>query len=74
MAMTNKLSEVVKTFIDKEPGKFPVVEIEFKFMRYRLTIDNIDIAEKLKELSYMKYGVAREDVEADIMERFRGNR
>lgn len=50
MAMTNKLSEVVKTFIDKEPGKFPVVEIEFKFMRYRLTIDNIDIAEKLKEL------------------------
>ena len=31
-------------------------------------------AEKLKELSYMKYGVPREEVEAEIMERFRGNR
>ena len=50
MAMTNKLSEVVKTFIDKELGKFPVIEIEFKFMRYRLTIDNIEVAEKIKEL------------------------
>lgn len=31
-------------------------------------------AEKLKELSYLKYGVAREEVEAEIMERFRANK
>lgn len=31
-------------------------------------------AEKLKELSYLKYGVAREEVESEIMERYRGTK
>jgi hypothetical protein len=31
-------------------------------------------AEKLKELSYLQYGVAREEIEAEIMERYRSSR
>jgi hypothetical protein len=31
---------------------------------------NMDIAEKVKELSYLKYGRPREEVEAEIMARF----
>lgn len=33
-----------------------------------------NFAEKLKELSYMKYGIAREEVESEIMERYRGTK
>ncbi|MHB1118134.1 MAG: type IV secretory system conjugative DNA transfer family protein, partial [Minisyncoccota bacterium] len=33
---------------------------------------NPALAEKLKELSYLKYGVPREEVEAEILVRFRG--
>ncbi|MEA3399265.1 MAG: TraM recognition domain-containing protein [Patescibacteria group bacterium] len=32
-----------------------------------------DAVEKIKELSYLKYGRPREDVEAEIMKRFKGN-
>lgn len=34
---------------------------------------NPDLAEKLKQLSYLKYGAPREEVEAEIMGRYRGN-
>jgi hypothetical protein len=33
---------------------------------------NPTLAEKLKELSYLKYGAPREEVETEIMARFRG--
>ncbi|MGB2580533.1 MAG: TraM recognition domain-containing protein, partial [Minisyncoccia bacterium] len=33
---------------------------------------NPTLAEKLKQLSYLKYGASREEVEAEIMARFRG--
>ena len=33
---------------------------------------NLAMAEKLKELSYLKYGAPREEVETEIMARFRG--
>ena len=33
---------------------------------------NLAMAEKLKQLSYLKYGAPREEVEAEIMARFRG--
>lgn len=49
--MTNKLSDAVAMRIDKDPNTpWPVVEIEFRFVRYRLVIDNRENAEKLINL------------------------
>ncbi|HBB43961.1 MAG: hypothetical protein UW54_C0030G0013, partial [Parcubacteria group bacterium GW2011_GWC1_44_26] len=33
---------------------------------------NPELAEQLKQLSYLKYGAPREEVEAEIMGRYRG--
>ena len=45
-----KLSDAVTMHIDRDPSNFPVIEIEFKFVRYRLVIDDEQKASELQQL------------------------
>lgn len=49
MAIQHKISDTVKMHVDWE-GRYPVVEIEFRFIRYRLMIDESKWALTLAEL------------------------
>ena len=51
MALSQKLSDVVDMRIDvDQPTGRPVVEIEFRFVRYRLVVDDQSQAERLLKL------------------------
>lgn len=45
----HRISEAMRMAIDHHEG-FPVVEIEFKFFRYRLIIDDKENGEKLQKM------------------------
>ena len=49
-ALTHKVSDAIHMRIDKDVKGWPVIEIEFKFVHYRLVIDNQKTGEKLQEL------------------------
>lgn len=49
MALSHKISDTVKMHIDWSL-KHPVVEIEFRFIRYRLTLDDVKWARELATL------------------------
>lgn len=48
-AIQHKISDTVKMHID-DSGKHPVVEIEFRFIRYRLMIDDLKWTKELLKL------------------------
>ena len=48
-AIQHKISDTVRMHIDRE-GKHPVIEIEFRFIRYRLMIDDIKWSKELLKL------------------------
>jgi hypothetical protein len=51
MALSQKLSDVIDMRIDvDQPTGRPVVEIEFRFVRYRLVVDDQSQAERLMKL------------------------
>jgi len=50
IALSHKISDAVTMRIDKDQAGFSVIEIEFKFIRYRLTIDDMRNGEKLSGL------------------------
>ena len=58
----------VNMLVDGQPTK------PFNIETLPLEGGNIALVEKLKELSYLKYGAPREEVEAEIMARFRGEK
>jgi len=49
MALQHKLSDAINLRIDYD-GKQSVIEIEFKFVRYRIVIDDVDKGNKLLDL------------------------
>jgi len=49
MAVEPRISEVVEMYIDWSK-KFPIVELRFQFLRYRLHIDSKDKAEEFATL------------------------
>jgi hypothetical protein len=61
----DNFNSYMSMLIDGQPSKSFNMEDDFHPNR------NMDIVEPLKELSYMKYGNPRDEVEADIMGRFK---
>jgi hypothetical protein len=49
LAIQHKVSDANKMRIDYE-GRYPVIEIEFRFIRYRLVIDDVQWATELAGL------------------------
>lgn len=50
MALEHRLSDAIKMHLDTDSNANPVLEITFKYIRYRLTIDDMDKLEKMNEL------------------------
>ena len=49
-ALTHQVSEIIHIKLDKNKQGYPVIEMEFKFIRYRLVIDDQKKGEEIKEL------------------------
>lgn len=50
MALTHAVSDIIHVKLDKTKQGFPVIEMEFKFVRYRLVIDDQAKGEQIKKL------------------------
>ena len=50
MALNHQISDAVNMRIDADPQGNPVLELEFKFLRYRIAIDDKEKGLKLFEL------------------------
>ena len=50
MALIHHVSDAINMRIEKDGQGWPVIEIEFKFVRYRLVIDDQVKGQKLKDL------------------------
>ena len=76
MAIQQKLSEVIdiKLDIEQQPdgSTVPVLELEFKFFRYRLVLDDQEVVRKLRSfIDASGGGVHRvKDVSAPKLPRF----
>lgn len=62
MALQHKIGDAVNMRIDSEHG-VPVIEIQFKFVRYRLVMDNEQWGWKLQELIEMTLNRGKRVVE-----------
>ena len=70
MALVHKISDANSIRIDVDPKGNKVIEIEFKFIRYRMTIDNKEKAEKLKVVLDNILSEDKQEVEAPAMPKF----
>ncbi len=50
MALTHNISDTISIKLDKDKRGFPVIEMEFKFVRYRLVVDDQAKGETIKKL------------------------
>jgi len=50
MALTHSVSDIIHIKLDKNKQGFPVIEMEFKFVRYRLVIDDQKKGQEIKDL------------------------
>lgn len=50
MALIHRLSDAIALRIDRDAQGHPVIELEFRFIRYRLIIDDKKKGEKLRSL------------------------
>lgn len=50
MALTHQVSEIIHIKLDKNKQGYPVIEMEFKFIRYRLVIDDQKKGQEIKDL------------------------
>lgn len=67
MALQHRVSDAVNMRIDTEQStNTPVIEIEFKFIRYRLVVDDTEKAEKLYELLTMVLSKGGEAPKRDL--------
>lgn len=62
MALQHRISDAVHMHVEHDPKGFPVIEIEFKYVRYRLVIDHKTNAEKLIELIQQNIGLDKERI------------
>jgi len=63
MALQHRISDANQVRIDVDPNGTPVIEIEFKFIRYRLMIDDKKKAEKL--LAVLESILSQDDHEVE---------
>lgn len=59
MALQHRISDALKMWADHDTQGMPVVDMEFKFIRYRLVVDDINNARRL-------VGLLNEIIDADI--------
>lgn len=52
MALVHRVSDVINMRIDKDAKGYPVIELELRFIRYRLVIDDQKKGERL--LGFLK--------------------
>lgn len=50
MALQHKLSDAVSIDLDENDNSHKVIEIEFKFIRYRLVLDDFEKTEQLLKI------------------------
>jgi hypothetical protein len=50
MALTHNVSDTIHIKLEKNKQGYPVIEMEFKFVRYRLVVDDQKKGEKIKKL------------------------
>ena len=50
IALTHNVSDTIHIKLEKNKQGYPVIEMEFKFVRYRLVVDDQKKGEKIKEL------------------------
>jgi len=75
MALQHRLSDAVSMRLDREhQTNNPIIEIEFRFIRYRLVVDDKASAEKLRDLLNMTMAPAMEKKEAVELPKFYRNR